>query len=62
MPKLRLEVHPRAVWEADEAFGYYFERNPEAADRFLVELAEARAAIQNAPEASGALSSRVRGY
>jgi len=50
MGKLPLEFHPEARLEALDAYEWYFERSPQAAEAFQAELEKAGRAIQEAPE------------
>lgn len=45
-----LRIRSEAREEIDSAFGWYFERNPKAADAFLVEVDAAFAQIVSQPQ------------
>ena len=51
MAKRRIEYHPAARLEAIEAFDWYLDRSPSAAEGFQRELEKGQAAIQDSPEA-----------
>ena len=51
MARLPIEYHEMARLEVMDAFDWYWERSPAAAERFQRELESAQTAIQDFPEA-----------
>jgi len=50
MKRRRLRIHSQAQEEINEAFDWYFKRNPEAAGAFLTEVGASLAQIASQPQ------------
>ena len=57
---MRLEFHPEALMEYEEAVRYYAEHNPAAAERFIAAVEEAADRILESPERWRLLEEDVR--
>ena len=62
MAKLPLQFHPEARLEALDAYSWYFDRSPRAAEGFQAELGRAGEAIQESPERFGNYLHGTRRY
>jgi toxin ParE1/3/4 len=62
MGKLSVAYHPAARLEALDAFDWYRDRSPSAAERFQGELERAQIAVQDSPEKWGAYLAGTRRY
>ena len=50
MKRKRVRIQSQAQQEINEAFDWYFKRNPEAADAFLTEIGASLAQIASRPQ------------
>ena len=62
MPLLEVRFHPAAAAEAEAGRLWYFERNPRAANAFVLELDLAIHRIREAPEQWPTIKKGVRRY
>jgi plasmid stabilization system protein ParE len=60
MKRKRLRIQSRAQQEINEAFDWYFERNPKAADAFLTEIVASLAQIVSQPQLYPAFTKNTR--
>jgi plasmid stabilization system protein ParE len=58
----RIEIHPEADREIEEAFEWYFSRSAKAAESFLLEIDKAISAIEFGPQAWPMFESGARSF